>query len=167
MQFVVPQFIEVESKVIGPISVRQFIILLATAGIIFIWYSLLSNIPFVILSVVTFAIGGTFAFAKVNSQPFHQFALSLIQTVQRPRLSTWRREINQQVVVKMARKDKLERSQKKTAFVPKPDVTAEHIAELSLIVDTRGQYAAQDLEKLRAEQHQAPTELPNNSQRKS
>jgi hypothetical protein len=156
MQFVVPQFIEVESKVIGPISVRQFIILLATAGIIFIWYSLLGNIPFVVLSVVTFAIGGTFAFAKVNSQPFHQFALSLIQTIQRPRLSTWRREMRQQVVVKMARRDKLERADKKSTFAPKPDVSTEHIAELSLIVDTKGQYAAQDLEKLRAEQRQTP-----------
>ena len=135
MQFVVPQFIEVESKIIGPISVRQFIILLGTAGIMFIWYSLLSNIPFIVLSVITFAIGGTFAFARVNSQPFHQFALSLFQTLQRPKLSAWRREINQQVVVKMARKDKRDNTKKKP-FVPKPEVSNAHIEELSLIVDT-------------------------------
>lgn len=160
MQFVVPQFIEVESKIIGPISVRQFIILLATAGIIFIWYSLFSNIPFIILSVLTFAIGGTFAFARVNSQPFHQFALSLFQTLQRPKLSAWRREISQQVVVKMARKDRADVNKKKP-FLPKPNVSAEHIAELSLVVDTRGQYEPQDLERLRAEQAaQQPMEDP-------
>lgn len=165
MQFVVPQFIEVESKVIGPISVRQFIILLVTAGIIFIWYSLLGNVPFIALSVITFAVGVIFAFAKVNSQPFHQFALTLVQTIQRPRLSLWHREVNQQIVVKMARKDK--DKVKKVPFVAKPNVSSEHIAELSLIVDTRGQYAPEDLERLRAEQAaQQPTQnKPTNQQR--
>jgi len=112
MQFVVPQFIEVESKVIGPISVRQFIILLASAGLIFIWYSLFSTIPLVVLSIPTLGIGIIFAFAKVNGQPFHNFALSLVQTLQRPRLSLWKRQIHRQVVVKMARKDKHDKTKK-------------------------------------------------------
>lgn len=151
MQFVVPQFIEVESKVIGPISVRQFIILLATAGIIFIWYSIFSTVFFVVLSVVTFGIGVVFAFVKVNSQPFHQFALSVIQTVKRPALAIWHREINQVAVVKMARKDK-KSDKEDTSFTPKPEVSTSHIAELSLIVDTAGQYSPEDLERLRQEQ---------------
>lgn len=150
MQFVVPQFIEVESKVIGPISIRQFIILLATAGLIFIWYSLLSTIPLVIVSLPTLGIGVIFAFAKVNGQPFHNFALSLVQTLQRPKLTLWQRQIHRQVVVKMSRKDKRDKTKK--AFVPKPEVSTEHIAELSLIVDTKGQYSPEDIERLRQEQ---------------
>ena len=150
MQFVVPQFIEVESKVIGPISVRQFIILLATAGIIFIWYSLFSTVPLVILSLPTLGTGIIFAFAKVNGQPFHNFALSLIQTLQRPKLTLWQRQINKQIVVKMARKDKKDKGKK--PFTSKPDVSTEHIAELSLIVDTKGQYSPEDIERLRQEQ---------------
>ncbi len=150
MQFVVPQFIEVESKVIGPISVRQFIILLASAGLIFIWYSLFSTIPLVVLSIPTLGIGIIFAFAKVNGQPFHNFALSLVQTLQRPRLSLWKRQIHRQVVVKMARKDKHDKTKKE--FIPKPVVSPEHIAELSLIVDTKGQYSPEDIERLRQDQ---------------
>ncbi len=160
MQFVVPQFIEVESKVIGPISVRQFIILLFSAGIVFIWYSIFSTVIFVILGLITLAIGGVFAFAKVNSQPFHAFALSLIQTLQRPRLSLWHREINQQVIVKMTRKDRKDKSNKKLEFAPKPDVSQAHLAELSLIADTSGQYSPEDLERLRQEQTAAPIKQP-------
>lgn len=152
MQFVVPQFIEVESKVIGPISVRQFIILMATAGIMFIWYSIFSTVPFLIISVFTFAIGGTFAFAKVNSQPFHEFALSLTQTIRRPKLSLWHRVIKQQVVIKSTRKDKKEDRLKSKDKLYKPDVSREHIAELSMIVDTKGQYSPEDLQRLREEQ---------------
>jgi hypothetical protein len=158
MQFVVPQFIEVESKVIGPISVRQFIILLATAGIMFIWYSLFSTVFFIVLSAITFGIGVVFSFVKVNSQPFHQFALSAIQTLKRPGLALWHREINTVAVVKMARKDK-KKDKGDTTFVPKPEVSTSHIAELSLIVDTAGQYSPEDLERLRQEQT-APTPAP-------
>lgn len=140
MQFVVPQFIEVESKVIGPISVRQFIIMLATGGIIFIWYSLFSTVFFIGLGVVTFAIGVVFAFVKINSQPFHQFALSAIQTAKRPALALWRREINRVIVVKMTRKDK-KKDKDNEPFTPKGEVSASHLAELSLIVDTAGQYS--------------------------
>ena len=39
-QFVIPQFIDVEDKIIGPITVRQFIIMLAGGGLVFISYKL-------------------------------------------------------------------------------------------------------------------------------
>ncbi len=151
MQFVVPQFIEVETKVIGPISVRQFLILLATAGIIFIWYSLFSTVFFLILGVLTFALGGTFAFARVNSQAFHEFALSAVQTAKRPSLAVWRHETKRPTVVtKVARKDKKGKGEGPQLI--KPTVTPSHIAELSLIADTAGKYSPEDLERLQQEQ---------------
>ncbi len=161
-QFVVPQFIEVESKVIGPISVRQFIILLVTAGIIYIWFELFSLVVFAILGVVTLAIGGVFAFAKVNSQSFHVFLLSFIQTMKRPKLSVWRREHPIKAIEKKGRKDKKDKKDD-TEFTPKPDVSQSHLAELALIMDTEGQYSPQDIEQLRKEQHAevpAPVQLP-------
>ncbi|MDP3971265.1 MAG: PrgI family protein [bacterium] len=150
MQFVVPQFIEVESKVIGPISVRQFIILLATFGIIYIEFELFSLVMFGIIGVITFGIGGVFAFVKVNSQPFHLFALTVIQTAKRPKLSMWYHEINMRAVTKKGKKDKDDKEDKD--FIPKPEVSDSHLAELSLIADTAGQYSPADLEKLKQEQ---------------
>lgn len=35
-QFLVPQFIDVENKIIGPLTVRQFVIFLIAAGFIFL-----------------------------------------------------------------------------------------------------------------------------------
>ncbi len=39
-QYVVPQFITVEDKILGPITVRQFLILLVDTGLMFIFYKI-------------------------------------------------------------------------------------------------------------------------------
>ena len=41
MRFQVPQFIEIESKIFGPLTLKQFIYLIGGGGIIFILYALL------------------------------------------------------------------------------------------------------------------------------
>ncbi len=71
MRFQVPQFIEVESKIFGPLTLKQFIFLLGGAGIVFVIYSfsgsfflaLIFGAPFAILALAL-------AFYKVNNQPF-------------------------------------------------------------------------------------------------
>jgi hypothetical protein len=89
MKFTVPQFIDVEDKIIGPITARQFIILMVTALFIFVAYKLFDFALFIFVAVGEFAIGGTLAFFRVNGQPFHFFLLNLIQTSRRPQLRTW------------------------------------------------------------------------------
>ena len=42
----VPQFIDVEAKIIGPITARQFIIMLVACGLTFIWYKTLKPASF-------------------------------------------------------------------------------------------------------------------------
>ena len=139
MQFAVPQFIEVESKVIGPISVRQFIILLVTAGVIFIWYELFSLAIFILPGLLTLGIGVTFAFVKINSQPFHTFILTMVQTFKRPRLSVWHHQSMVPTVV--ATHSKRKKSDRNPPPAAKGDLTDSRLAELSLIVDSGGKYA--------------------------
>ena len=47
-QFVVPQFLDVETKIIGPVTMRQFLILLTTLLIEFLIYRFVLNIVVVI-----------------------------------------------------------------------------------------------------------------------
>lgn len=137
MQFIVPQFIDVETKIIGPISVRQFIILLICGGIIFLLYKVFSFWIFATGSVGVLALGSLIAFVKINSQPFHLFLLNFIQTLKRPALRVWWREF---VIFK--------EKQKKTkevpaVFIPKHEVSSSRLSEISLIVDTGGEYKDQ------------------------
>ena len=71
MRFQVPQFIEVEDKIFGPLTLKQFIYLLGGAGLSFILYSFIGNLfisIFFILPVVGFSL--TLAFYKINNKPF-------------------------------------------------------------------------------------------------
>ena len=51
-QFVVPQFIDVEDKIIGPITTRQFIIMLAAILMDFVAFKLLTFIFFLVFLFV-------------------------------------------------------------------------------------------------------------------
>src|SRR3989339_833455 len=80
-QFVVPQFLDVEPKIIGPVTLRQFIIMIVTILLDFLVYRIFLNIFVVIgLGIPILGIGIIAAFAKVNGQPFHYIMLSMIQT---------------------------------------------------------------------------------------
>lgn len=136
-QFVVPQFIDVEDKIIGPITIRQFIVMLVGFLIIAISYKLFDFSLFVTFGLLSFAISGIFAFLKINGRPFHYFILNLFQTFKRSRLRVWHNDFL------LAGNDY---GIKENHFAPAaPAVlnkhyTASRLAELSLIVDTKGAY---------------------------
>lgn len=92
-KFVVPQFIDKEDKILGPITVRQFLISIGAVFIIFIEYRILT-LPYFIAAVIpTAGIAGVFAFLRVNGQPFHIFFINFLQTTVRPKLRVWHKEL--------------------------------------------------------------------------
>ena len=141
-QFTVPQFIDVEPKIIGPITTRQFLIFLGAALMIFLCYKLFDFTGFVLTSVFILAASGVFAFLKINGRPFHFFILNLIQTIKRPSLRIWNH--------KAVSLEKKEEKQIKYENVLPPDkyFAKKRLAELSLIVDTKGRYKGEDSDKI-------------------
>ncbi len=70
MQFQIPQFIEVEDKIFGPLTFKQFIYLVGGAGISFIIYSVLPFFLAVLFIVPVVALSLALAFYKINNKPF-------------------------------------------------------------------------------------------------
>ena len=70
MEYQVPQFIEVEDRIIGPLTLRQFIYLAGAGGLCIVYFSYISLIFAVVLSIPTLALGVSLAFYKVNGKPF-------------------------------------------------------------------------------------------------
>ena len=136
-QFVVPQFIDVEDKVFGPITVRQFIILLVGGGIIFICYKLSDFALFLLEAIIIALITFVIAFVKINGRPIHYFLLNLVQTTMRSRLRVWNR-LYSDAELKVYSKEKA--AVLPTKIITKNKVRASRLAELSLIVDTGGIY---------------------------
>ncbi len=140
-QFIVPQFIDVEDKIIGPITVRQFVILLVSAGITFLFYKLFDFTLFLVTGIPLIGIGIVVAFIKINGQPFHFFLLNLAQTVRRPGLRVWNKELTDAEVRAF-----LARPEIKPPPPPpqKAPLEESHLAELSLIVNTGGVYRPEE-----------------------
>ncbi|MDD4901366.1 MAG: PrgI family protein [Patescibacteria group bacterium] len=133
-QFVVPQFIDVEDKIIGPITTRQFIVMLVGFLIIGISYKIFDFSLFVTFGLVVFAISGVIAFLRINGRPFHYFILNLFQTFKRPKLRIWRHVFYQPDI-------EVKSSGLPTAkALAEKHYTSSRLAELSLIVDTKGAY---------------------------
>ncbi|MDO8260800.1 MAG: PrgI family protein, partial [Candidatus Magasanikbacteria bacterium] len=93
-QFTVPQFIDVEDKIIGPITVRQFIIMLTGFVFIGIGYKLFDFSLFLVVGILIFGVSGIFAFLKINGMPFHFFILNFVQTFKKPGLRVWNNRID-------------------------------------------------------------------------
>jgi len=93
-KFIVPQFIDNEDKILGPITVRQFVTMITATLLIFIEYKIFPLAIFIFWASLTAGISGTFGFVKINGQPFHIFFLNFLQTQVRPRLRVWDKSYN-------------------------------------------------------------------------
>ncbi len=135
-KFVIPQFIDVEAKIIGPVTVRQFIIMLVVFGLIFIFYKLFSFWTFLIVGLILLGIGVILAFLKVNGRPMHYFLLNIIETFKRPNLRIWNKQLK---ISDIKAELKSQPEEKLPPPIPKKrPVSFIHLKQLALIVDTGG-----------------------------
>jgi len=144
-QVVVPQFLDVEDKIIGPITVRQFIELLVGALIMAVFYKIFDFSLFVFSSLVVFALDVVVAFAKINGQSFHLFLLNFIQTMRNPKLKVWRKASSPKEM-----KELLVRSEEEkiSPIRSRRPLSASKISEIALIIDTGGIYAGENGEAI-------------------
>jgi hypothetical protein len=138
----VPQFIEVEDKIFGPVTSRQFIILLVGGLMCFISYKLADFSLFVVLLAVIGGCSLIFAFATINGQPFHFFLLNILQTTRRPSRRVWNKYANDAELRESIREGKIQ----VVADKAPEQKTASHtkIRDLSLMVNTGGYYKGDD-----------------------
>jgi len=134
-QFTVPQFIDVESKIIGPITTRQFLIIIGAGVIVAISYKIFDFSLFLTITVVVVLIAAIFSFLKVNGRPFHFFILNLIQTIKRPGTRVW----NNRLTI-FEEIDKTSFVRPAIKVLPKEVYRKSRLAELALVVDTKGRY---------------------------
>lgn len=95
MRFQVPQFIEVEDKIFGPFTLRQFIYLAGGAGLCFIWYRFVPTIfvsALLIIPTAGFALA--LAFYQVNGRPFLETVEAFFNYAIGSRLYIWKKNEN-------------------------------------------------------------------------
>ncbi len=91
-QFQVPQFIEVEDKIFGPLTTKQFFYLLGGGGLTFLIWFFLENYFFtLLLAAPVIALSAALAFLKVNGRPFIDLVSHSAAYLLKPRIYLWKK----------------------------------------------------------------------------
>jgi len=92
MQFQVPQFIDIENKIVGPLTLRQFLYFAAAGGLSFLFFFIFASWLWLLISLILFSVAAAFAFIKYNGQPLVNIAFNALMFSWKPRLYLWQRE---------------------------------------------------------------------------
>ncbi|PIZ00453.1 hypothetical protein COY62_02460 [bacterium (Candidatus Howlettbacteria) CG_4_10_14_0_8_um_filter_40_9] len=128
MQYKVPQNIDIEDQVIGPLTLKQFLYLMVGFGILFvIKYSVPGFLFFPIAAIV-----GSFflalAFFKPGDRPFEVYLMSVVFAMAKPRKRIWK---------KLPYVHKEEVVEKKEEVFEK-NISSENLERLAFIIDSGG-----------------------------
>ena len=92
MQYAVPQFTDVEDKLIGPFTLKQFLFVVATGGIILFFYSILGlSLFFFGFAIPIGLLGLGLTFGKLNGRTIYSYIGSFISFLTRPQVRIFKR----------------------------------------------------------------------------
>lgn len=97
MEYQVPQFIEVEDKIFGPLTIKQFIYLAGGGGLIAIIVLTLPLVFAIVLGIPVAVLAGALAFYKINGKPFIEILEAGFMYLLGGRLYLWKKEKNEVV----------------------------------------------------------------------
>lgn len=133
MQFPVPKNIDLEDKIIGPMTLRQFLYVLVGGGIAYSIFKKMttagrSELGIIIaLPIALFSLA--LAFVKIQERPFGDFLASLVIFMTRPRQRVWKREEVAQNLVLDENKAKTEKK------VQKKPLNVRELSDLTKVLD--------------------------------
>jgi hypothetical protein len=91
MRFEVPQFIDVEDKIFGPLTFKQFVYLVGGAALGYVSYKIVPSPLWIIPTFIFVGLGALLAFYRLNNQPFLLVAQSWISYIIKGKRYIWKR----------------------------------------------------------------------------
>jgi hypothetical protein len=94
MQFKVPQFLEIEDKIFGPFTFREFVYLAGGAGLCFVLYRLLGVVFGAIPIVIVAGFSLMLTFYKPNNKPFVNMIEAGFKYFTQNKLYIWKKHVS-------------------------------------------------------------------------
>jgi hypothetical protein len=92
MRFEVPQFIEIEDKIFGPLTWRQFVYLGGGVGAAVVMFLVLPLIVAIVVGIPLAILAGALAFYPINNRPFSYFLEAVYNYFTNDKLYLWHRK---------------------------------------------------------------------------
>jgi hypothetical protein len=129
MQYGVPQFINVEDKIVGPFTGKQTLCLIIGGGLLMLFFSVFDFIFFAILAMFIIPVTLAFAFWKPKGISVSRLIMNKINFSTSQRFYVWRREPD-------ARMFKANQKKISPKEAVEKDVSRSRIEELAWLLDT-------------------------------
>lgn len=133
MQFPVPQFLEVEDTVVGPLTVKQSIFLGAAGAIVFMSVLVLKPVYAVFVSILALSAALAFSFYRPNGRPLLVYIQNFILFGTKPKLYIWKRDPEGFLVKRSIKRETV----KDTRDMEYKIVSRNRLQELAWMLDTR------------------------------
>ena len=137
MKFQVPQFIEVEDKIFGPLTFKQAVYLAGAGGFALATYLLLPFFVFIILSAPVIVLAIALAFIEINRRPFIYTLEAAFKHLTKSKLYTWQRTGSGQNVT----------------YQTKPSGSKDKLRELHLDLETKQNNPSDDSDEAGPHSH--------------
>lgn len=135
MRFQVPQFIEIEDKIVGNLTLKQFVYLAGGAGMTFVAYKFIPSIFGIIIALAIVVLSLALAFYKINNKPFEDTLEAAIKFYTGTKLYVWKKTEDQIVETEQKTTDD-------SLYIPK--LSDSKLKELSWSLDIKQSTTTKD-----------------------
>jgi len=132
MRFQVPQFTEIEDKIFGPLTLKQFIYLAGGAGALVILYGLLPLFLAILFGIPIALFVLALAFYKIHNQPFIKVVENALRYASSSRLYLWKKRETKAKPLRVAPEEKKEQAEE---YIPK--LTKRKLDDLAWSLDIK------------------------------
>jgi membrane protein implicated in regulation of membrane protease activity len=129
MQFNVPQFIDMEDRIVGPLTAKQLGWLVLGGILLLILWNFLNTMIFIISAIFISLIVIALVFLKPHGLPLTHFVVASFSFISKPKIYIWKKDTKKLKLEKSSQK-KIER---KKIIKQKPD--SDKIKNISSILD--------------------------------
>lgn len=132
MQYRVPQNIDMEDKIIGPLTLKQFMYVAIGGSLVYI---IITKIPMPLSLLVGFPVGFfilALTFYKPQDQPFSHFLTALISYLTKPRQRVWIKGTVEEAII-LPHKEVAQKQ-----IIPKKKINKSELQKLAQILDSGG-----------------------------
>jgi len=128
MQFKVPQFIDIEDKIFGPFTFKQFVYLAGGAGLTYILYRTLPLFIAILAILPVLGLSIALTFMRVNDRPFIEILQAGFNFLFKNKLYLWKKK-------HVKKEEKKEEKKEKPLLEVSPRLTASRLKDLAWSVD--------------------------------
>jgi len=89
MEFKVPQNVQREDKILGPLTIKGFIICGGGFGLMYISYLIFSDVVYPIIDLIILVLTILFTFVKIHDMTFFNYILAMILFYFKPQKRVW------------------------------------------------------------------------------